>query len=155
MSKQPGLSLADLAAMSEDVPVGTDFITVRGISAKDALTIIQRFPKLAKLIGGFDVTTFMAAAPDAVAAILARATSKPGAEVSEEAEIAAGNIPVEIQFDILEAVGRLTFKNGFGPFVQRIMRLADAADSASFTKVPDMKSPQESKPSSQPDTPQT
>lgn len=155
MAKKPGLSLADLAAMSEDVPVGTDYISVHGVSTKDGLEIFNRFPKLAKMIGGFDLATFATTAPDAVAAIIARAATPRNRHVTEEDEEAAANIPIETQVDILEVIGGLTFKSGFGPFVQRIMRLANAADSAAFTKVPDMKSPQASKPSSQPDIPQT
>lgn len=154
MAKEPGLSLADLAAMSEDVPIGTSYITVHGLSASDCLSIFKRFPKLAKMLSGFDATTFIEVAPDAVAAIIAASVNK-GANLDEAAEEAAGQISVEVQYDILEAIGRLTFKNGFAPFVQRIMRLASAADSASFTKVPDMKSPQVSNPSSPPVTPQT
>ena len=67
---------------------------------------------------------------------------------------AAGDLGLEIQFDILEAIGRLTFTRGFAPFAERIMALANAANSASFSKVPDMKLPEASKPSSPPDTPQ-
>lgn len=152
MTKQPGLSLADLAAMTVDVPVGTSFITVSGVSAKDALAIFQRFPKLANMLNGFKLATFLEAAPEAAAAIIAAGCGRLG---NEEDEAAAAKIGIETQFDILETIGGLTFKTGFGPFVERIMRLANAANSASFTKVPDMKSPPASKPSSQPDIPQT
>lgn len=155
MAKEPGLSLADIAAMSEDVPIGTSYITVHGVSARHAAGVIQRFPALAKMLSGFDVATFINVAPEAVAAIIAVATAPRGTVPTDADEEAAGNIPVEIQFDLLETIGRLTFKNGFAPFVQRIMRLANAADSASFTKVPDMKSPQASNPSSPPVTLQT
>lgn len=155
MAKEPGLSLADIAAMSEDVPVGTSFITVHGISARDAFGIVQRFPALAKLLSGFDLATFVNVAPDAVAAIIARGTAARGTVPTETDEDDAGGLPIELQFDILETIGRITFKNGFAPFVQRIMALADAADSVNFTKVPAMKSPQASKPSSPPDIPQT
>jgi hypothetical protein len=155
MAKQPGLSLADLAAMSENVPIGTSFITVHGISAKDALGIFKRFPALAKMLGGFDVATFIQVAPDAVAAILAAATAPRGTVPSEADEEAAGNVPVEVQYDMLEVIGRLTFKNGFAPFVQRITSLAGGADSGNSIKVPAMNSPPASKPASQPDIPQT
>jgi hypothetical protein len=152
MSKQPGLNLADLTAQTEDVPYGESFFSVSGVSAKDAVSIFKRFPKLVSLLGGFNLTTFIETAPDAVAAIIAAACGQLGNEAAEEN---ASRLPMEAQFDILEAVGRLTFTNGFAPFVQRIMRLASAADSASFTKVQPLNSPPVSKNSSQPDTPQT
>lgn len=149
-TKKPGLTLADLAAQSEDVPVGDSFITVRGVSAEDGLAVFVRFPALAELIGGFTMVKFIQAAPDAVAAIIATATGSPG---DAEAEEAAKHVPLETQFDILEAVGRLTFKSGFGPFAERLMGLVNAANSGSSSRAPAMKSPPPSKPSSPPDTP--
>jgi hypothetical protein len=153
MSKMPGLNLADLALMSEDVPIGDSYLTVRGVSAKSGLEIFTRFPKILGMISGegFNLGTFLTVAPDAVAAIIAAATGELGNGAAEEA---AANLGLETQFDILEAIGRLTFTRGFAPFAERIMALAGAANSASFSKVPDMKSPVELKPSSPPDTPQ-
>jgi hypothetical protein len=152
MSKMPGLNLADLAPMSEDVTVGDSYLTVHGISAKAGLEIFKRFPKITGMVTGegFNLGTFLAVAPDAVAAIIAAATDQLG---NEAAEAGAAGLGLETQFDILEAVGRLTFTKGFAPFAERIMALASAANSASFTRVPDMKSPPASKPSSPPDTP--
>ena len=153
MSKHPGLSLADIAAMSEDVPVGDGFIKVHGISAGKALEIVKRFPALSKMLGGnFKGADIIGSMPDAVAAIIAASVGGLG---DENVEIDAANIPLEIQFDLLEAIGGLTFKNGFAPFAQRIVALAEKADFASFTKVPAMKSPPQSKPSSPPDITQT
>lgn len=149
MSNKPGLNLADLANQHENVPVGDNFIRVTGVSAQDGLTILLRFPALAELISGFTMMGFLKAAPDAVAAIIATATGTPG---DEEAEENAKHIPLEIQLDILEAVGRLTFKNGFAPFAERIMALANAANSAPSTKASVMKSQPQSRPSLPPDT---
>jgi hypothetical protein len=154
MTKQPGLNLADLAPMSEDVPVGDSFLTVTGISAKTGLELFKRFPKLIGMIsgGGFDIGAFLTVAPDAVAAIIAAAsTGKLGDEAAEEG---AARLVVETQFDILEAIGRLTFTRGFAPFAEKMLALADAANSGLSTRAPAMKSPQASKVSSPPDTPQ-
>jgi hypothetical protein len=132
--------------MSEDVPIGDDFLTVYGISARDGLRILQQFPQVATMVDkGFNLGSFLAVAPDAVAAIIATATGCAGDEKSEEN---AGRLGIETQFNILEAIGRLTFTNGFAPFVARIMALADAVPSAPSTKAPAMKSPPVSKPSS-------
>lgn len=151
MTKNNGLTLADLAAMHEDVPVGTSYVRVYAISAETALSVFIRFPKVAALLNGFDLPKFIEVAPDAVSAIIAAATGNAG---DEQAEKDARNIGIETQYDILEAVGRLSFKAGFGPFVERLLTLAgDRARSFGHSgKVPDMKSPKASKPSSQPDT---
>lgn len=150
-TNQPGLNLADLAPMSEDIPVGNQFLTVNGISARDGLEIFKRFPKLLTLVGaeGFNLQTALTVAPDAVAAIIATATGHPGDEDMEEK---ADRLPIELQFDILEAIGRLTFTRGFAPFVERIMALVGVDKSGSFTKAKDTNSPSASKPSSQPGT---
>lgn len=145
MSKTPGLSLADLANMSEEVPVGSGHITVVGISVSKALDIVKRFPELAKMAGGFKLADLLLVAPGALAAIIASAVGQHG---DEKAEADATNIPIETQFDIVEAVGRLTFRNGFAPFVQRVLNLAQSVKSDLYTKVPSMNSPGTSKPSS-------
>jgi hypothetical protein len=149
--KHGGLNLADLAPMSEDIAIGDNHLTVYGISAKNGLEIFKRFPKLVGMMGGgFDLGTFLTVAPDAVAAIIAAATGNLGDEAAEEA---AANLSIETQFDILEAVGRLTFTKGFAPFVDRIMALGGVT-SDNPSKVPDMKSQSPSKVSSPQDTPQ-
>jgi hypothetical protein len=153
MSNQPGLTLADLAAMSEDVAVGDRHITVYGISAMHCLAIFKRFPKLVSMLSGFNLATFLDAAPDAAAAILAAGVGQMG---SPAAEADAAKIGIELQYDMLEAIGRLTFKSGFAPFVDRVMKLAgNVQGSANSGREQATRSPPVSKPSSQPDTPQT
>jgi hypothetical protein len=140
-----GLSLSDIAKRYEDVPVGEkeeDFLRVYGISAEVCLTLLNRFPDLlgkAMAGGGVKFNDLVAAAPGAISVVIAAATGHPG---DEEVEEDAASLPIEIQMDILEAVGRLTFRSGFGPFAQRIMNLANAASSVSSGAVPGMKLPQ-------------
>lgn len=153
MSKKPGLNLIDLATLSEDVPVGDDFITVTGISARDGIEIFKRFPKISLMIsGGFDLRAIIEIAPDAISAIIAAATGYLG---NEQAEEAAGKLGLETQWDILEAIGRLTFTRGFAPFAKRIMDLVASPNSALSTKAQATKSPSASKPSLPEDTDQT
>jgi hypothetical protein len=141
MSRQPGLSLADIGNIAEDFPIGESYVTVHGISCRKALDIFRRFPNLAKLASGFGAADLLAAMPDAVAAILV--ASMGGSE--EDAD----NLPIELQLDLLEVIGRLTFKNGFGPFVQRVMALgSDVAKSVPSIREMDTKSPPASKASS-------
>ena len=150
-SNKPGLNLADLAPMFEDVPIGDSFLRVHGISAETGLEIFRRYPKITGMVSNekFNLGAFLSVAPGAVAAIIAAAA---GALGDEKAEAAAAALSLETQFDILEAVGRLTFTKGFAPFAERIMRLAGAKSGPS-SRAPDMKSPPVSKPSSPPDIP--
>jgi hypothetical protein len=149
MSKTPGLALADLAKLSEDVPVGDSHITVTGISISKALDIVKRFPELAKLASGFKVADLLLVAPGALAAIIATATGHHG---DAEQEAFAADIPIETQFDIVEAVGRLTFRNGFAPFAQRLLDLAQSVRSDLSTKATSMSLHPALKNSSPPDT---
>lgn len=146
MRQSQGLSLADIGKKYEDVKVGEgegDFLRVYGVSAKVCLSLLQRYPEIlgkAMAGGGIKFNDIVAAAPDAIAAVIAAATGNLG---NEEVEEDANNLPIEIQMDILEAVGRLSFRSGFGPFAQRIMSLANAArGSVNSGAVPDMRSPQ-------------
>jgi hypothetical protein len=150
-SKKPGLNLADLAPMSEDVPVAGSFLTVYGISAQDGLAIFHRFPRIALMLTeGFDLRTFITMAPDAIAAIIAASCGNLG---DLQAEENASRLPLEVQWDIVEAIGRLTFTRGFAPFAKRIMDLVGAVPSAPSTKAPPTSSQSASKPSSPVDTP--
>ena len=139
-----GLSLADIGRLHKDVPVGDSFVRVYGISAATALDLLNRYPEaLTKAMGG-KFGEMIKTAPHVIGAILAAGVGKAG---DAEAEAAAQGVPIEVQMDILEAIGGLTFTKGFGPFVKRITDLANAATagSASFGKVPDTQSPPASK----------
>jgi hypothetical protein len=151
---QPGLTLADLAIQSENVPIGDRFIAVKAISAGDALAIFKRFPKLMKMLSGFDLATFLEVAPEAAAVIISVATGH--AVTDSDAEAQAAQIGIETQYDLLEVIGRLTFKNGFGPFVEKIMRRAGVVvpPFVPSGKDPGSSLPQPSKNSLSPDTPQ-
>lgn len=153
---EQGLSLADIGQRHEDVPIGASFIRVYGISAEDILSLLQRYPDaLVKALNGASGGQFkdiVKTAPQVVSAILAAAVGKIG---DAKAEAEARRVPIEYQLDILEAVGRLSFKNGFGPFVKRILDGLDQAGFVNSGKAPGMKSPQASNTSSPTDTLQT
>ena len=150
-TKPPGLTLLDIAGTSEVVSVGDTPITVYGISIRTALKIVERFPAILKMFTeGFNFEDIIKVAPDAIAAIIASSLGKIGDVEEEEA---AERLPLDIQLEFLLAIGRLTFKNGFGPFVSRVIALADAAPkSASFGKATDTSSLSLSNSSSQPAT---
>jgi hypothetical protein len=153
--KEQGLSLHDIADFGEKVDIGDGHkLQVKGISAQGVLLLLMRFPDLQKWLSGQSLAladTFLQA-PDTIAAVIAAGTGAPG---DTDAEDIAGSLPVEVQTEVLEAVYRQTFRNGFGPFVKRVLVLyAAAVQSGNFGGDPGMKSPQESKPLSPTDTPQ-
>lgn len=144
--KEQGLSLTDIGPVYEDVPVTAEkAVRVSGISAKGIFTIFQRFPQVMEWFKGgrIDLQGLIAEMPDAIAAIIAAGCNQPG---DDEAEEIAGSYAAETQLDITEAIGRLTFKNGFGPFVKRIVAMANAAQSVNYGRVPGMNLPQGSNP---------
>jgi hypothetical protein len=153
MSKDQGLSLLDIAPAFELVPVGDDQnLRVIGVSAEGVVALFKRFPEMGKwFAGGLKPEIMTKAAPEAIAAIIAAGCGTPGNEGAEEV---ARALPVETQLDVLEAIGRLTFKKGFGPFVDRIIALTAAAKSANYGRAKDMASQPQSKPS-QPSTAET
>ncbi len=156
MSKDQGLSLLDIGPMSINVPVGIEgkSLAVYGVSAKGLFVVFQRYPEVGQWFKGsaagkFDPKALIAEAPDAIAAVIACGCGAPG---NEEAEKAAERLSVEAQLDVLEAILKLTFTKGFGPFVQRIVALSAQAESLSYGRASAIKSPPLSSPASQPDT---
>lgn len=144
MTTSQGLSLADIGELHENIPLRDSFIRVRGLSAEAVLTLLQRHPQIlgSALVAndkgqGIKLTDILSSAPGAISAIIAQAVG----DGSPEAEKSAANVPIETQMDILEAVGRLTFSKGFGPFVERITALTRAAGSVKLGKASDTKSP--------------
>jgi hypothetical protein len=153
--KEQGLGLHDIADFGEKVDIGDGRkLQVKGISAQGVLLLLMRFPDLQKWLSGqsLALTDTFLQAPETIAAVIAAGTGAPG---DTDAEDIAASLPVEVQTDVLEAVYRQTFRNGFGPFVKRVLALyAVAVQSGNFGGDPGMKSPPESKPLSPMDTPQ-
>lgn len=153
MAKEQGLSLADIGPATEDVTIGDKTVAFRGVSTEDILILFSRFPELKTIVGGggFKAEDLIKLAPRAVSAVIAAAHNELGDEAAEQSATSYG---VETQLDILEAVGRLTFKSGFGPFVNRLIAMSDVAVSLSNGKVPDMPLPPALSPSLPQDTTQ-
>ena len=126
MSKSQGLSLLDIAPASEQVEIGEASVTVYGVTVTQIIKLMERFPALQNWAtsGEMDAKQLIDIAPGAIAAIIAAGCKVEG----EEGEAKAISLSIETQMDIVEAIGRLTFKNGFGPFAQRLVRLATAGN---------------------------
>src|SRR5262245_9569088 len=127
-SKDQGLSLLDIGPLSVNVPVGDKQLAVYGVSAKGCFHLFQRFPEVGMWFKGgvkkIDAKQLLTEVPGAIAALIAAGCGAPG---NEEAEEKAELLPVEAQLDVIEAILKLTFSKGFGPFVQRIVALSAQA----------------------------
>jgi hypothetical protein len=152
MEHKQGLSLLDIAPSKEKVDVGDgQQLEVQGISSRDLLTLIQRFPEMQKFmsIGSIKATDILNMAPTTVSGIIAAACGHVG---DENYEKAADRLSMEAQLNLIEAIGRCTFRSGFGPFVMRISAHVVAALSANSGRATGTNSPPPLKPSSPPDT---
>jgi hypothetical protein len=151
MSSPGPLTLLDIGAPYEQVKIGDKSLSVYGLSAENMIILLHRFPEAGKWLspGAVNIAEMVTAAPKLLAAVIAAATGTPS---DEDAERIASRLSVEKQMDVLAAVSRLTFTEGFGPFVQRLAALLDVAKSVNFGRVMAMNSPPQSSPSSLPDT---
>lgn len=112
-------SLTELAALSTAVKVMGKDITVHGVSAAGIAQLLHRFPALGKAMsgGGFKQEELVKLAPDAVAALIAAGCGDPG---NKEVEKAAAKLALEAQLDLIQAIIKLTFPSGVGPFVKKL-----------------------------------
>jgi hypothetical protein len=147
------VSLIDIADVSEEIEVRGSLVSVTGITANGIAQLLSQFPELRKVISGRsdDMTAekLMEAAPEAVAAAIAAGTGAPG---DKAAEAKAAGLSLGDQVNLLDAIIRLTFPAGLGPFVEQLTRLANSVSLTQSpvavggrTKGPAMKSPEQSK----------
>jgi hypothetical protein len=119
------VGLLDIADASAEIEVRGQKVSVTGITARGIAILLEQFPELRKIISGRsdDLTAgkLIEQAPDAVAAAIAAGTGLPGDKVAEEK---AANLSLGDQLNLLDAIIRLTFPIGFGPFVERLTSLA-------------------------------
>jgi hypothetical protein len=151
VSEPQGLSILDIAPQFKDIPVGDVLLRVYGITAEDVIALFQRFPDSQGWFTGGKINgpRMLQIAPEAISAIIAAACRQCG---NPKAEERAAQFSVEEQLDILEAVGGLTFKSGFGPFVARLAGLARLVVSENSGKAPATSLPETSSTLSPSDT---
>lgn len=137
MSRELGLSLLDIAPLHEKVRLGDDDLAVHGLSVDMLVRLFQRFPDVRGWMSGTGVRAenLLAVGPDVIAAVIAYATTtrkqQADAEQMGKAEELASSLPVEAQVEILEAVGRLTFRSGFAPFASKVAAIMEGVTAAS------------------------
>lgn len=115
--------LIDIAPAAEQISVRGVSLDITGVSAKGIAMLLGRFPELRKMMGGVEVKMekLMDLGGDVVAPIIAAGTGAPG---DADAEAAASRLTISEQAEILEVVMRLTFPQGVGPFVERLVGLS-------------------------------
>lgn len=115
--------------------------TVVGLSSKQVGQIFSMFPTLAQMTTrGTALSQIFQIAPHAVSAIIINGTRS---EYNEENLKVVDEMIVEHQLDIVEAIFKLTFPGGVGPFAQRLRDWHDSVTQSQGVpgKMPGMKSP--------------
>lgn len=124
------VSLIDIVEQTSSVRIGEHDVTVHGISAENIAQVLLRFPEIRMILiseTGVDKGVVMALVerfPEAAGLILAAATGTdlaPGDEAHEKTLKAvvtkARNLPLGLQYDILEKTLDLTFPRGVENFL--------------------------------------
>ena len=153
MAKEQGLSLLDIGAPFGTVSIGDKTLKVYGLSADNLVELMARFPEASAWLspGAVKLDKMIPAASRCLESVIALATT-PDRDQVEEAEKVAAKLSVETQLDIVKEIVKLTFKDGFGPFANRIAELFGAAASVNFGRVMGTNSPAPSSISSLPAT---
>jgi hypothetical protein len=148
------IGLRDLLARREKVAINGngEYLEVRGVSAQDVATLLEKFPALQKVFmgRGISIEDLRTLAHDCIGSIIAAGVGKLG---DDEVEKAANALPLEFQTDVIEAIGRATLPKGFGPFANRVTAAFGGLHSDPAGRPPVMNSPKESPPSTATDTP--
>lgn len=146
------LSLRDVHRLVERVDIGGGRqIDVSGLTGDDITALLTRFPKMFGLFS--DAGGNIALLPsDLIGAIVAACQRETG---NEEMEKLARAEPIGVSLKILQAMGRTTFPDGFGPFLQGLRSGSGAINDAVELVLRESASilPQPPKNSAQPATP--
>ena len=115
-------SLLDLGPLVEEVEIRGVKLTVRGLTAASLFKLFSEFPNMQEALAqmGTSSSVMLELAPDLFAKVIAIATGSPddAAIIAKAKELGAAD-----QMAILSVVQKLSFPQGFGPFVDQITRL--------------------------------
>jgi hypothetical protein len=121
----------DIAPSTKTVPFNGADVDVPGVSLFDAVALLRVFPKFMSILvggGGMTVESIMAQGPDLIAAVIAAGT---GSGTSKKARDKALALPLQAQFDFVEAIIDVTMPDGPGPFVKRLTGLLNSMAAGS------------------------
>jgi hypothetical protein len=115
-------SLLDLGPLTEEVEIRGVRLTVRGLTAASVFKLFSEFPNMQQALAemGTASSGMLELAPDLFAKVIAIATGSPddAAVIAKARELGAAD-----QMAILSVVQKLSFPQGFGPFVDQMARL--------------------------------
>jgi len=149
------LSLLDVLPRHEQVNIGDGKVDIFGISGMDIGEILRRYPNAFQQIadsGGQPIKM----EPGLLGALLAACQRNGDGTTSylgnEKVEGRCRTLDASTQMKMLEAVGRCTFPDGIGPFLEGLVSLSEATLRVMelvvqvASKVPDTASPPTPKP---------
>jgi hypothetical protein len=121
-------SLLDIGPLTEQVEVRGVQLTIHGLSAANLFKLFSEFPNLQRALSQLssETSVMLDLAPDLFAKIIAIVTGSPN---DKAAENKAKELGAADQMTILSAVQRLSFPQGFVPFVEEMTRLMGTAPS--------------------------
>lgn len=116
-------SLLDLGPLTEEVEIRGIKLTIHGLTAADIFKLFSEFPDMQQQLTqlGTPGAVMLHIAPDLFAKMIAAGVGSPG-DATMEAR--AKKLGAMDQMTILGAIQRLSFPQGFGPFVEQITKLA-------------------------------
>jgi hypothetical protein len=148
-----GLSMLDIRRKTETVNIDDEnTVDVVGLSFDTIGQLLERFPILFEALSGRLGAGFpdlVKKAPDAVAAVIAAGSGELN---NKKAEKVAKDLPIGVQLELCQAIGRVTFPKGVRPFLEAVNATFGASPVPAFV-APDMRSPKPSSNSKAPDGP--
>lgn len=120
------VSLLDIGPLTEEVEIRGGKLTVQGLTAGHLFQLFSEFPDMRKMLGekkGSPQEIMLALAPELICKVISTATGTPG---NKEAEAKAMTMGADDQLSIISAIVRLSFRDGIGPFVERVTALMNS-----------------------------
>lgn len=139
-------SLLDIGPLTEEVTVNGKQVSVYSVTPEGFFYLLEKFPALQKLMssGGLDVAKLREVAPTSIAYAIAVATTDRSqykvsanwlVDVQRAADVAI-NIGAHYQMALFQAVLRMTFPDGIGPFMRAVEELASSISRVSGQTAP-------------------
>jgi hypothetical protein len=130
-------SIMDIGPLSASVALRGVELSINGIGSDAIVVLLQMFPDLHRAIGmrkEMNAADFMKLGPDIVAAVIAVGT---GYDVTDEVIAKIKTFSIGEQMSLIAPILKLTFPQGFGPFVDALTEVVEGASQAGQSgKVP-------------------
>lgn len=119
----PGLR--DIAPLKEHIRIRGDDLDIVGLNLASIAYLWGRFPQIAAIAGRGELSavSIINLGADVVAAIIAAGTGAPG---DEETELAAKQLTIDEELEIIAAILKVSMGRGGGPFGETLLQIAKA-----------------------------